>query len=855
MDVAKLVERGLPDQTSSSSQPHAASESNITATPPPSLPPPPPRIWLPAEILFHVAEYLDRQSLSRASCVCRFWKDCLEPFLWTDIPSSALRNQSFQERLWERQHYVQRLSVQSYQHSNKRATAGDGRCVAFNVGPESEKLKWSSDMARNRLLSLRISFKPTHSSTRSTTTTSSSAHHHSLLLTTTPSKCPESRLLDLNHSTLRELYLIQWPLSLYGDILHSILALSNLRRLKLEDWSHVNGRAIRLILESCPQLESLLLPMNTMTPEVTTFWELRSTVSTWKFEAEPQSEWPSTATNHYVGSTSTASLLQQITQQQPLRTKIEELILDRSAISMDLVLNLAHVCRELKVLSLEETYGLGFVEASSGSSTNDGDDSSQASESSLSDGEDDIDVESLQGFNEVASGLHTDDQEMEDYTEYQVDGAEEISDGHLSFVSPNGAISSDSHQISSLNTTDTHLLQSGGLHIGQEATGMSGPSEAHGETQESTLISFLDSLYDACPKIHSFNFNECSSDGLDDYFMTSLVMLWGPNDLRSLKARNVGIGSRMFLRTLSRSCGSTLTCLDLSMDLPAAGGAGQPTPSMGLLGGQSNVQTIESKRIPETMVLFQEFPALTFLDIRGVAIKTSWVNTAPWSCTRLKTLRISVESSGRDHDRRMYEQLGRLTSLHELVLTRIVRMTTLDSALTQLQMTHSVSDASKTNVCERYPNLDLSIDAGLGQLEHLVLLKKLDIRDLGRHCLMNQHEREWLSRNWPNLQIIEGMQDLSKTEASEIQEELLRLTRFQTQRPFVRVDWEHGRSRRQIRWLERTMHGHDAKVERNSHDDSIEQPDRPGGRCSRELMYESLRPRGGRSPSPLRTWY
>ncbi|KAF9971593.1 hypothetical protein BGZ73_005437 [Actinomortierella ambigua] len=808
-------------------------------------PPPPPRIWLPTEILFHVAEYLDRQSLGRASSVCRFWRDSLEPYLWADIPSHALGHQLFRKRLRDRQHYVQHLRIRSHYQANRGSSARDKGCTtAVRDGDELERLGWSTDPVENRLLSLCIKFVPTYLSARTPSAAASSTHHPMLLASL--AKCPESRILDLNQSTLRELYLEQWPPSLYGDLLQSMLALSHLRRLTLADWSHVNGRAIRLILESCPHLESLQLPMNTMTPDVTTLWELGSTVSTWKFEAEPPSEWPGDATQSFNGSSSTAALLQQITQQQPLRTKIEELVLDRSAISMYLVLNLSLVCPNLKVLSLEETYGLGYVDATSDLDQDEDDtESSEAGDSSGSDDTSEADnAEHVVESNNIVYGAEDSDREMAEGSSEQGGGAEEMSSGYLTPSSTYSTTLGEFQQPQSSDLVDTEVASTGE------------------ETQESSLLSFLDRLHEACPKIHSFNFNDCSSDGLDDYFMISLLLLWGSSDLKSIKARNVGIGSRMFLRTLAHTCGSTLTCLDISMDLPSGDGAGQQGSSLALRAGHNIATASEPKRVPETIALFQEFPALTFLDVRGVPIKTSWIESTP-----------CIESSGKAHDSRMYQQLGRLTALCELVLTRIVKQSVSEPAFSSTTFTRllpttrkplSLQDPTKTNVYDRYPSLDLSLDAGLDHLGKLVLLQRLDIRELGRHCLMHPAELEWVSQSWPSLESLEGLQDLSLTEEGDIQDEVRWLTFLQSQRPAVKVDWEHGKSRRRARGLERSQPNHsdlladservDGSEGSSSRDELVEQ-DHPGGRCSRELMYESLRPRGGRSPSPLRTWY
>ncbi|KAG0269569.1 hypothetical protein DFQ27_003032 [Actinomortierella ambigua] len=745
-------------------------------------------------------------------------------------------------------------------------------------------------------------------------------HHHPpiLLASSSPSKCPEGRILDLNQSTIQELSLTRWPASCYGDLLQSILTLSHLRRLELADWGQVNGRAIRLILESCPQLESLLLPMNTMTPEVTTFWELTSTVSTWKFEAEPASEWldggaggggggtvgiqafngsSSSSLSLSSSSSSTAALLQQITQQQPLRTRIEQLCLDRSAISMDLVLNLASVCPDLKELSLEETYGLGFIEATSESEAEDEEEeSSEASVFTQSDDESETD-DNDQGHDAFNQST---DQEMEESAEYQQDDAEEMSNMSLTPNTPNLASLGDFQQPLSHNAIDATPVLNEDFFEEYEADGAEDNADAQGGVQGNDLLLFLDRLNATCPKIHSFNFNECSSDRLDDFFMVSLIFLWGTSELRSIKARNVGIGSPMFFRSLAHTCSSTLTCLDLSMDLSYGGGmggggnggggsggasAGQlGASSMAPLTNQSNTMASEPKRVFDVMILFHTFSALVFLDLRGVTLRTRWITSKPWACTRLKTLRISVESSGKVHDRQIYGQLGRLTMLQELVLTRVVKMPAQEApVLSPMSFTRSpaqtvrtplsLAEPSNTMAHDPYPSLDLSLDAGLDDLGQLVLLQKLDIRELGRHCLMNAAELEWLTPRWPSLQILEGLQDLSLEEEAEEEEvEVMRLALFQHRRPTIKIDLEHGKSRRQrkARGQDRTQpNDGDAAYSNNIHDnnnnngnnnnnndiDDAAEPDRPGGRCSRELMYESLRPRGGRSPSPLRTWY
>lgn len=125
------------------------------------------------------------------------------------------------------------------------------------------------------------------------------------------------------------------------------------------------------------------------------------------------------------------------------------------------------------------------------------------------------------------------------------------------------------------------------------------------------------------------------------------------------------------------------------------------------------------------------------------------VEPKDWICLDLEEIHIMFADNRNlhAHDRLMkaqeeqtareiedaYRQLGRLTKLHTLALG--------------WRTTQAFSESR---------NLDMSLEGGMGQMDKLKVLRRLDINFLPR-INIGQPEVEWIAKNWPELRTINGL--------------------------------------------------------------------------------------------------
>ncbi|KAG0240426.1 hypothetical protein BGX31_001970 [Mortierella sp. GBA43] len=120
-----------------------------------------------------------------------------------------------------------------------------------------------------------------------------------------------------------------------------------------------------------------------------------------------------------------------------------------------------------------------------------------------------------------------------------------------------------------------------------------------------------------------------------------------------------------------------------------------------------------------------------------------------WVCTELEELKMTFADGRRDPEegqsfpdqeqlvvqgmKEIYQQLGRLTKLKELLMGW-----------------YSPDRFSKD------PNMDLSLESGLGYMSELKSLRKLDLAYF-RRVNFGLEEAEWIRKNWPALETINGL--------------------------------------------------------------------------------------------------
>lgn len=627
--------------------------------------------------------------------------------------------------------------------------------------------------------------------------------------------------LSNNRSSLRDLSI----LNLSGGsnlLLSEVQTIVSLRHLALDGWIDPSGSRLRQIFQDCRNLQSLSLAMNALSLDETTFGEL--------------AEAPFPITN------------------------IKRLVLDRSTISMDLLTNLARCMPHLKDLSLANTYGFSH-------STSHDDSSSWSDSDEEASGDSDLDVNDIFG------------NYMDDYSDRSPPPS--VADTYTGEVSPVTSITGEDVVLdpAPFPPTDDVDVVSNASHEGPgvsftPASGLADTAEPLGEWSYDEEDK-LRKLHQLCPDIVSFDFTGCKSDGVDDAMLTTICQLWGTNGLQALKFGGVCQFWDSTCCTIAQYCSRTLTVLELS--------SRHHTPA----------QFAFVQLDPMAQVLLESCRALEVLRIDSYPIRAGDIGYEPWQCSNLKELGIWIAESGRNRDdgnrghgtvrTNAYRQLGRLKRLRTLVLTGS------EPFLLRTKSNPSPTDSSDWQLWADLPELEV-----------------LDVTNLDPSAL-SEHALCWIGEHWTGLKTVTGAflpariteqfktfgavltkrlsysrrgrsresgQGLPPQTAIELLPEIdpvtnVGLSKFRQSRPDVDLGAymdafdqclksngleiapvsESTRENRDLR--RRSVQ----KIKSTTFSATQEPVTRPGGRDNSEFMADVMRPRGGRSPSPLGTWY
>lgn len=627
--------------------------------------------------------------------------------------------------------------------------------------------------------------------------------------------------LRSNRSSLRNLCLLNLPDG-FNSLLSEVQAMVSLHHLALDGWTDPSGSRLRQVFQDCRNLQSISLAMNALSLDDTTFEELA------------EAPYPITS--------------------------IRRLVLDRSTISMDLLTNLARCMPHLKDISLANTYGFSH-------STQDDSGSWVDSDEEDSDGTDSIDNDN------DTYGYYTD----EDSDGSRSPSAAEIDmeDGPVTaYTGENAGMdlltsfppSDDVDAGSIVSHGSSSMLSTMALEVAETTESLEGTCDEEGKVRH---------LHQLCPDIVSFDFTGCNSDGVDDAVLTTICQLWGANGLQVLRFGGVCQFWDSTFGTIAQHCSRTMTILELS--------SRYHTPAhFALVQFDSMVQ-----------VLLESCRALEVLRIDRYPIRAGDIGAEPWLCSNLRELGIWIDEleHNRDDGNRghrtvrtnAYRQLGRLKRLKTLVL-----------AGSEPFLLHTKPNPSPTD------SLDWQLWADLLELEVLDVVN-LDPSALSEQALI------WMSKHWTGLRTITGSFlpariteqlkalgvvlterssyptrgrscESGQGPPSQTTIELSRavdpvtnggLFKFRQLRPDVDIGaymdvFDQCLKRNGLEIapnLEPTQENwdlsrrHVQKIKSTIVSAAQHPLVRPGGRDNSEFMADVMRPRGGRSPSPLGTWY
>ncbi|KAF9960006.1 hypothetical protein BGZ72_008205 [Mortierella alpina] len=418
----------------------------------------------------------------------------------------------------------------------------------------------------------------------------------------------------------------------------------------------------------------------------------------------------------------------------------------------------------------------------------------------------------------------------------------------------------------------------------------------------------LNPLHKLCPKIEDFDFSGCRAEGVDHGFLLNVCQLWGAGGLKVLDARDALKVENTFFSAISINCSTTLTGLDLSWNHSLR------TQQSTAQGSEAHMPF--TTYYDEILNIMTSCPHLEYLHVEPYPVngRTIQHSTTSWVCTKLKSLKINIgiESSyAKDEDEvriAVCKQLGRLVHLQTLHL---------ESAQAALPLAH-LKHAMIRNGLRLSLAGGLDHLAGLEHLESLDISRMVP-HSLREEAEMDWIVNHWPALNHlMGLLDRDALSDTAKglrtqlgppaqfMPASTPSQGFARQNALKKQRAGVplpaELDLERNPLSRRLRdrginvdprvmdeiLLELQMQTV-AQADRNGTmwcrrpnggDDVLDEhgnkpppqmfswvvcyvPNithgwggaRPGGRSNEEFMSYVMRPRGGRSPSPLGTWY
>ncbi|CAO3566676.1 unnamed protein product [Mortierella alpina] len=737
------------------------------------------------------------------------------------------------------------------------------------------------------------------------------------------------RVVEANLSTLKRFVFSNLPYSIEDGVLDQISKMSSLESLTLEEWGALNGPKLLAILKSRRStLRTLSLEMNELSFGVETFEDLQR----WRAEVEGGLK--------SSGKTAEDKLHEHLAANL---TRITTLVLDRSTIDPITLTRLVGVMPDLRKLSLLHSFGLtrnmDYLQ-------------DEVDDELFHPQPADHIVQHMHPQNPVpATSNHPISPEANIHDEGASAGGEEIqedprpSDDEQQAEEQGNRAPANAAAHTVWNTVYDHDLDEYDEDLGDEFEDYLGSGDEdldhgyhellyHAEAAESLydydpnmsatgLISIrhqqtrmLQSLHRLCPKIETFDFTGCRTEGVDHHLLLNVCRLWGSagsassgyqasGGIKVLDAGDVLPVERSFFNAVWTHCSTTLTGLDLSWNHCIRS---QQTPPWGFGGHIRPTEYYDDILNIMTSCHHLEYLYVEPYPVNGRTIQLS---SADWVCTKLKSLQIHI---GIEHSYAGDEDEVRIAVCKQL--GRLVRLETLHL---ESQEPSSLARGRRREDTMVRNGLYLSLATGLEHLAGLENLKSLDISRMVSHGLREEAEVAWIVDHWPALENFVGLldQDALAEIAKEIRTQLgppaqlmpigfARQNAMKRQRAGillpVELDLNRNPLTRRLRdrgidvdprvmdevLLEEQLQivAHEDKDgpnichRPNGGDEELDEHGnrpppqmfswvvcylpsatqsladaRPGGRANDEYMSYVMRPRGGRSPSPLGTWY
>ncbi|KAG0352501.1 hypothetical protein BGZ54_002748 [Gamsiella multidivaricata] len=324
---------------------------------------------LPPEILVRIGALIDRKTLPAACLVSKTWLNCLRPFLWRAVNlDEYLRGALFALEFSRYYEHVRKVSftVPSPQEFTARllAVPPDEDVEEMNELYEMQKEQELKDLGPsyvpptcqktlldcNRLEYVSVVYgqEMVHRSAPSNPSlirTSKRMAHFAKAV---------DRIITCNISTLRTLKVYSLPDQIDIDICDNIEYMKHLESLTLAEWIFFDTGILYNLLQAVkPSLRTLSLEMNELSEPLEELQDWRQTWDEFQKNKSPGTSSETKASKESKSKEAKASL-----------SKIRKLVLDRSTVSMQTLLDLGSVMPELRELSLKNTSGFAYNEES-----------------------------------------------------------------------------------------------------------------------------------------------------------------------------------------------------------------------------------------------------------------------------------------------------------------------------------------------------------------------------------------------------------------------------------------------------------------------------------------------------------
>ncbi|KAI1302686.1 hypothetical protein EDD11_005582 [Mortierella claussenii] len=316
---------------------------------------------LPPEILTRIGHFIDRTSISDACLVCKDWLTCLRAELWRTIPQNQHFSSTFLEQFPLHYDQIRHLAIrvpcgdeaaaglldvplEPTTESDKGKTSNRDMSSQANAGRDKAEKKTFKDCHRLESVDVTYGQELVDSWEQRTFATWSAL---SLFVTTVTNAV--HYILDKNKTALRHLRIAGVVAESDQQMMGLLREMPSLRVLEVEEWVGVDGDDLCQLLRECaPGLLKLSLEMNELMyplPEM----------KAWR------AEWDAHQMNG-LNSGGDNNKNDASAAREPTLSKIRTLILNRSNIRLQTLVDLASVMPELRELSLRSTYGLAVGE-------------------------------------------------------------------------------------------------------------------------------------------------------------------------------------------------------------------------------------------------------------------------------------------------------------------------------------------------------------------------------------------------------------------------------------------------------------------------------------------------------------